>query len=394
MTRLLEGSIDTRRLPGLILSLQTTAQSGRLRVERDGVTRDLYLRSGWLVAADSSAETDSLEWLLYTAGSISDDRHSEVRALIRNGARRGRALVESGCLTPHMLCEWTERRVGFLASDVLSWTSGSYSFERDTNPPDGSIGVTLSPLKIVLGKLRDGSQGKMPDFIGSSLPASDRLLERAPAADQAAGLLLPHEAYVLSLVNGRRPVSEICHLSETGEAETLKALALLTVAGCAMEAGTKGLAVQDEARRVEPLPSPAAAASSDLSPAGLPEGDTTDQLRAVVRIYNDLYTFLYGYMFKEIGPIAEQLLEKNLGEVREGNPRVFSRVQANRDGTLYEDLLSRNINLIKSPDRREILVAGLNEYLQALVSAVRRILGPEHQERVVRRLREMRCTRI
>ena len=389
MTRMLEGPIDSRELPSLILSLQATAQSGRLRLERDGVTRDLYLKSGWLVAADSSAETDSLEWLLYTAGSISDDRHSEVRDLIRNGARRGRALVESGCLTPHMLCEWTERRVGFLASDVLSWTSGSYRFEKGAIPPDGAIGVALSPARIVLGKLRDASQGRAPEPLGRSLPASDELLGRAPAADPAAELLLPYEAYVLSLVDGRRRVAEICHISELGETETLKTLALLMVAGCVKGAATGGPPADGATRRAEP-----AAGVSDLSPAGLPEGDTTDQLRAVVRIYNDLYAFLFGYMFKEIGPIAEQLLEKTLREAREGNPRVFSRVLAHRDGTLTEDLLCRNINLIKSPDRRGILVAGLNDYLQALVSAVRRVLGPEHEERVVRRLREMRCTRI
>ena len=96
---------------------------------------------------------------------------------------------------------------------------------------------------------------------------------------------------------------------------------------------------------------------------------------------------------KEVGPIAEQLHDKNLREDRDLHAALYNRAAGIRDGSLPEDTLMRNTHMIKDQNRRDLLVNGMHDDLKAMVIAVRRILGPAHEVQVVRRLREMRCSR-
>jgi len=385
-TRLLQGPIQSADLPDLLLSLQASSKTGRLRLEREGVSREIYLKSGLMIAADSSARDDSLDWMLFSTGALTEERHAEVRALIEGGARAGRALVETGSVSPAGLCEWTERRARYLAGDVMSWKGAVCEFEEGRTPPAGSIPVRVSPAEILLTALREEP---VSSTIASRLPPADLVLE--PATSSIPGLLVKdhlraHESYILSLADGRRKVAEVCFLSEIGEAETLRTLALLALSGCVRAVG---------------LSAPAARAATDDSgsapelplPVDLPAGDSSAEMRAVIRIYNDLYAFVYAHMIKEVGPIAEQLLEKNLREVRDLHAALFNRIAAAREGCLPEDRLMRNVNLIKDQNRRDLLVSGMHEYLRAMVLAVRRILGTDHEGQVLRRLRELRCGR-
>ncbi len=380
------GSIGSSGLPDLLLSLRAAASTGRLRLEREGLTRDLWLRDGRVIGAESSAGTDSIEWLLLTAGVLDEDGHRAVRAMIQSGVKRGRALIETGGISPSVLCEWTERRTRFLTRDLLSWTSGAYRFEPGDEPPPGSITVALDPGEVLLEALRDGAAARL---LSESMPSPDAVIEPIGSMSSGAQLLNAAERYVLSLVDGHRCVAEICSLSEIGETDTLGLLALLAAAGCLGGSGGSAgrvLTGCEEAAGggVEKEPEP--------RPLEVPGGDKTSDLRGAIRVYNEVFVFLYAYMIKEVGPIAEQLLEKTLRDVRDRHASLFARLVTCRDGSLPDDTLVRNVNLLKD-DRRTALIAALHDYLIALTLAVRRILGPEHEECVLRRLREMRCSR-
>ena len=382
-TESLSGIIEPAGLPRTFLSLQTAARTGRLRLQREGVARDFFLRAGLMVWADSTAPTDSLEWLMFTAGVLSEERHAEVRSRIARGDRRGRALVESGAVTPLLLCEWVDRRVRFLARDAISWKDGSLQFDEGLLPPPGAIEVRLTPVEILLSVAREASPALL-------VPPDPGLVLTNVSSGARCGAvpLLPHEAYVESLVDGRRSVAEICALSETGEAETLKTLSLLAVTGVLAAAGDHSVS-RAAAEMVETAaPDPVLPFSVDL-----PGGETPAEIRAIARLYNDLYASVYAHLIKEVGPIADQVLDKHLRETRELHATVLARAVTGRGGILSEDTVIRNMNLLKDPGRRDRLVEALHDYLRAMVLAVRRILGPEHEAAVVRRLQEQRCAR-
>jgi hypothetical protein len=380
------GPLGSSEVPLVLLSLQGELATGRLRLQREGVTRELFLAGGWLVHADSSAPTDALEWLLFNAGVLSEERLGHVRSLIGSGTRRGRALLEMGVVTPRLLCEWADRRARFLASDTIGWKRAECVFDEGISPQPGTICLRVDARALVLDSLREGAGAAC---LAARIPAADIVL--VPAAAEPADLA-PHERYVLSLVDGRRAVSEICFLSEIGEADTLRALALLQVCGWLQDASAPPLPARgEEAASAAPSREPTAA--SLMEPLDVPAGDTPAEMRAAIRIYNDVYAGLCAYLIKEVGPIAEQLLDKQLRDARDQHAAIFSRAIPGRDGALPEDQIMRNVNGVRDQNRRDALLAALHGYLRAMVTAVRRILGPEHEARVLRRLKELRCSR-
>ena len=92
-----------------------------------------------------------------------------------------------------------------------------------------------------------------------------------------------------------------------------------------------------------------------------------------------MYSYVFRYMVREVGPIAENVLEKYLGTVREARKEVLRRRQAAEDGTLDAASLERNLNRLPEDRRRSPLVDALNELLYAELLAVKRTLGAEHE---------------
>ncbi len=386
----LQGAVGSPALTDLLLSLHDASRTGRLRVSRDGVWRDLWVKDGVLIGAESSAEGDALESLLLTADLLTRERHDAVRARIEAGARRGPALVESAHLSPSQLVEWTGRRARFLARDILCWGRGEYAFEEGEAPPEGAIPTAIPIRGILLETLRDAgpARARAADPDGSVVP-------RGTPCNGDAIDLLPEEAYVLSLADGRRSVAEISRMAEFGSEATTAILARLMAAGLLRPHAERPAEEMDGPRAGDP-----AAVGADGDPdrdrgigewIDLPAGDSQNTLRAIIRMSNDLFVTTGAYLGREIGPISEHLLDKALRDARAQHPALLHRVAGTRDGSLPEETLIRNIGLIKEHDPRACLLSGLESYLGGILLLVRRYLGPEHERSLRDRARELKC---
>lgn len=360
-----KGRIKPLNLTEILKFLRESGKSGLLRAESGSQWRGLYVRRGRIIAAESSLPDESLLSMLSAKGRIDGDQRSVCDALVKGGVRPGRALVEGGTLTPPELMEWTERRARRIAEGILTWPSGSFAFEEREVPPVEWILVDLDILDAVLEALRGIDDDSL---LASMLPEKETVFEHFTFSEGGeAPPLLPHERYVLSLVNGRRDVAEIERICELGETATRKTLCFMFLIGCLRH------------RRAE-----------TVEGAPVPKEGTGTDARAVIRAYNEMFAFIYGYMIKEVGPIAEHVLEKYLREVREANHALFNRISLAKDGTLDEEGLSRNLHLVRDRNRVDVLVRGLNEFLYSGQLAVKRTLGAEHEAVVVRRLNEIR----
>jgi hypothetical protein len=89
-----------------------------------------------------------------------------------------------------------------------------------------------------------------------------------------------------------------------------------------------------------------------------------------------------------VGPIAENVLEKYLGGLRESRKDVFAGAKLQKDGTLEPAAVERNLNKLPEDQRRQTLVDALNELLYAELLAVKRTLGADHEASIVRAFRE------
>jgi len=360
-----KGRLTPFNQPEILKFFKESGKTGLLQITSAEITKGLYVRRGRVIAAESSARADSLLSMVAASGRIGADQAAACRTLVTAGMRPGRALAQSGALSSSELWEWTERRVRSVIRSVLAWDEGSFAFEEGAMPPPDWMIVDLDILDLLLRALRDLEEG---DLLASRLPESDVIFEYVTFSEGGdPPPLLPHERYVLSLVNGRRTVSEIAKLSELGDSSTRTILALLFLVGCTR---------QGRSENVDTGPIPAESTGTDV--------------RAILRAYNEMFAFLHGYMIKEVGPIAEHVLEKYLREVRESNQALFNRVALGKDGTLSEDALSRNLHLLRGKNRQETLISGLNEFLYSELLAVKRTLGADHEEIVVRHLKDLR----
>ena len=114
------------------------------------------------------------------------------------------------------------------------------------------------------------------------------------------------------------------------------------------------------------------------------------EAQGIISNYNRMFSYLYRYMMREVGPIAEHVLNKYLLEIRESNSSVLKNVSLRKDGTLDEATIAGNLNWIRGELKRDALISSLNEFLYSAILAVKRTLGPEHESHVIETLRDIR----
>ena len=262
-----------------------------------------------------------------------------------------------GALSPDDLWSAVQSQVREIVFGVFRWGEGQFHFEESTLPERERITVDLDVTALVLEGLRRLDAG---GWVRLRHPDGHLVLELGSTS--AEGLLRPFENHVLSLVDGERSVIEICHESEVGDNQTLKLLYAFLATGIARSRG----------RKVRTL-------DQDFVPA-----DTT---YSVLESFNRMYRFIFAYMVKEVGPIAENVLAKYLGTVRETRPEVLDDVDLKPDGALDDAGIERNVGRLPEDQRQDALVEALNELLYAELLAVKRTLGEEHEGTIIRALR-------
>ena len=250
----LRGTLARLSLPELLRELQERAATGILALTSGGARKALYLKAGRVVFASSNLPTDRLGEVLLRGGKITRDQNeTSVRALAQ-GRRQGRALVETGALSPQELWSAVQAQVSEIVFSVFQWDEGQFHFEESVLPEKERITVDLDVTALVLEGLRRADPASA--MRGREL---DGYLVLEPGTTSAEGLLQPWEAHVLSLVDGEKSVVELCQESEAGEGQTQKVLyaflatghpALARAQGAGARPGLRARGHGDGARRL------------------------------------------------------------------------------------------------------------------------------------------------
>lgn len=354
----LKGHLSQLPLPDMLQHLRQSKATGILSLVSGGARKALYIKEGRVVFASSNLPNDRLGELLLREGKITVEEYDTSIRAISKGKRQGKVLVEMGALSPKDLWEGVQFQVKEIVYSIFQWDDGQFHFEESSLPEKERITVDLDIQDLILvGLRRVDANGP----IQARFPEGDQVLERAP--EESSPALEPYEVHVLGLVDGEKSVLESCRESEIGDNETLKVLYALVCTGLARAKGKK----------VRPL-------DQDFVPE--------ETLYAVAASFNQMYGYVFRYMVREVGPIAENVLEKYLGSLRESRKDVLAGVKLQKDGTLDAAVLERNLNKFLEEERRGRLVDALNELLYAELLAVKRTLGSEHEASIIRALRD------
>ncbi len=360
-TQQIQGDFNELGLPEILDYLRTTSRTGVLLVRNGAVTKTLHFKNGLVVFAASNLPQERFGEMLLEEGKITREQFEAAGKMVTRGKRLGKILVEQRAITPKDLWNEVRHQVQEISYSILAWDSGSFQFLEGEERTGENITTSLTVPELLLEGLR---RIKDPGLFQRRIPSMDIVFERVLPANRPTGLRVEeYEKHVFHLVDGNRSVNEICDLSEIGEFETLKTLYVFFTIGYLHVRRRKDRFAEEQKEMAE--------------------------FKDLIKNYNEMFTFLYHYLLREVGPIAENILEKYLGRLKTTLPEVFARVTLRSNGALSEERILENL-LALGGTRRTTLVDALNEYLYSSLLAIRRTLGPEHEQKVLETLRSTR----
>jgi hypothetical protein len=351
----LKGNLSALPLPELLIQLRRTGSTGILSMETEGTRKAVYFHNGRVVFATSNSPNDRLGETLLRLGKISVEEYEMSLAQISHGRRQGKVLIEMGAMAPQDLWEGVETQVREIVFSLFEWPNGEFVFEATTLPQKEKVTVSFDPLLLVLEGLRridpEGAlKGRYPD--------PGLILEVIKGVEHSN--LEPFERHILAVVDGQRSVAEICRESEIGEGETQKTLYALYCAGFLRVRGRK------------------------IRPVGQVPG--RDVSEAALAAYNSMYAYIYRYLLREIGPDADTTLQRAVEELHAaGGILVACRVV--KGGVVDPPPLLMAVSAVPAEERSAQVTNALNEILYAMLFAVRKTIGADHEANIVKALR-------
>ena len=350
----IRGEIETSSVPELIRSLVGSGETGILTFRNGDVAKSIYMQDGRILFAASTDPDERLGENLLLRGRITARQYREASKLIRPGRRLGAILVELEAIDPDELIPAVEQQVKDVLLDLLTWTHGDYELVIKEMDPSSIVVVNISTENVVLeGIRRTRSWSRVLHGIGDidSIPV--------PTGNTEAlyKLELTHEEQeILSHVNGRATVEQICQVSYLSNFETCRILWGFHVLGL-IRRGHAG----DPVRQ------------------GLAEKEKELDLEEIVEKFNHMfgrvYTFLRGRLGDEVDPFMDEAIE----EVSRQYGTLFAGLDLKHYGRVDFDQMLANVADISADQRKSVVVSGLNELVFVIQLKVRSRRGKDEE---------------
>jgi Domain of unknown function (DUF4388) len=353
------GDLAETCFPKLLGLIWREGKSGRLSVRRGPEEKAFTFEGGtWSIGPGTFDAPGFLKWLAARglAGPADLARAEALAGGNAGGLMRG--LIEEGVLPVARSWELAAAFSKDRIHKVFDWTEGTYDLGPAPVPAETYWvrGVGLPGL-ILEGVRRMGNF----TVIEGGLPGPDERLRLLVPRGGEPVALASHERYVLSAADGAERLGEIVRTSPLGAKETKRALFALLVLGLM---GTE---------------------HGDRPSAEYSLGDMDRLFEA----FNARCSFIYKYISKEIGPVALNVIEKSLEEVRGRIDPAFQTCVVKPDGRIeLRTLLRKNLGVSSDAGKRSLL-RSFDEILAAEVLAVKRTLGNGHESALVKGLERM-----
>ncbi len=131
----LKGNLKDFKLPDVLIGIQRGTRTGVLKIVSESIVRQVYIRKGDMIFAESSFEDDRLGDLLLREGRITLKQFNQAsRRLIGTGEKLGKILVDMNCLTPQELYEAVQHQVNEIILSLFSIEEGAFEFREEALP--------------------------------------------------------------------------------------------------------------------------------------------------------------------------------------------------------------------------------------------------------------------
>ncbi len=360
-------NLREKPFPEIIYYLYQKKLSGVLNVKKGEEEKGFILKRGKIIFSKTNNREESLGALLLKEGEITKKQLSNALVIMHeSGKRLGRILVEMDIITPAKLWESVKKQLKIIFYSIFNWSEGELDFFEGEPSITEAIVLTENTPDLILEGIRNITNYEVFYHYlkdrGIKYLLNDEKYKKRPI------VLEPYEEYVAMLINGERSVDEIIEVSDIGEIETLRVLYILK---------SFNLITSDKnVTMVTPIP--------------LKNSEKEDFIK-IIRKFNNIFSYIYHAILREVGPIGERVIEKNIGEVTLYRGDVFSNITLKKTGALDEEELLKSLWTIKRDKRRTVLLKLLDDLLMAETLAVKRVLGKEYEEKIISMIKEIKA---
>lgn len=208
------------QVPRVLARIAQEKLSGALRVTAEHNEKVLTFENGLLTSAASqnlSTKTQSgflmnkLGYLLIRQGKITEEDRDRALVLCEGNPhlRLGEALIQLGALKRSELIRSLQDQAKMILHSLIVFPEGVFHFEpgHPAIAPEDNLRLPVEDF------LREAKTHEHEwDNIRAMIPSLDTVLEFAPGGRDKvnAGRLTVHQKFVLSLIDGRRRIRDIC----------------------------------------------------------------------------------------------------------------------------------------------------------------------------------------
>jgi len=366
-----QGGLKEGDIYSILYYIYKNSISGTLVVNAENVEKKMFVENRKIVFAASNGRDDALGDYLLKSNLIDKDiYHKTGRYMEKNNKRFGRALIELGYFNYEQLWTWVPNHLQAIVSSFFDIKSGTYRIVTDIEKQEENIVLDMDILSVIVEGMR---RFESKSFLVKKFADIEHLYI-TDSRNMTQLDLKPYEIHVFDLVRIGAQMKDILKRSELLEFDTLRLLYLFLI--------LEIISPQKDAKTKE---------KTGISPGketwieskGI-NASTFNSFEEALRYYNMKYEIIYKVMLKEIGPISLSLLLKAVEDIRENLPSYFQKIQLNPDGTINEELILKSMWYHDFDEHIGEFLRGLEEILYTEIYAVKKHLGVEHEQQVLK----------
>jgi hypothetical protein len=360
-----KGSLDDFPLVGLFYALSSNFQTGVAIIHNGHAHKEVYFKEGWIVFARTNKSEERIGNLLVKRKLVSQSHIDKmVVEAKKKGEKLGNFLVENGLLLKKELREVLDLQVKEILCDLLSWKEGEFYFvEREVD--DGDVVVNYTPLDIALFAARTAL-----DFSAfrKMVPHNQVIFHIPPYIESAKAKigeeLDANENFIFSLIDGKRNIDQLIKFSGDDEMFTISILHRLLLMGFIEKAKDSGVVYDDTEFK-----------------------EFSQYLKTLLEVFR----LVIDELKKELGAMAEEVLNKAKGSLKEDYGRIFYGISPEGDIATDTNKILKNIAVnYPNPSARLIFIDGFHGLLHKILLEMRQILGIPLTKKVVMEVEKVR----
>lgn len=364
-----EGAIKEGDIFSVLVNIYKNSISGHLIIKSGDVEKKLILEDRKIVFAASNSIDDSLGRYLLREKIIDKDIYEKTSDYILiNKTRFGRALIELGYLNYDQLWQWVQNHLLMIVYSILDIKNGEYRIVINQEQDIENIVLDLEILGVLVqGMRRFRSEEYLYrkfEKVKNLYVCNSRLIHQLA--------LKPYEVHVYDLVKRQSELEKILKTSELLEFDTLRFLYLYLLLDI----------ISTEKKKKKSRAGEEADESSGVSLG------TFKSFEEALKFYNMKYELVFKVLSKEIGPIALSILSRAIEDIMENLPHYFRRIKLNSNGSINEEFL-KSVWYHDFVKYAGGFLRGLEEILYAEVYMVKKHLGVEQEQQVLKWLKKI-----